>query len=185
MSHVVLAERGGDGTVVERIHDVISVDAVVGPATTTTFRESADAGAQAGVAPEGASVADDAAGLQRELAAVRSERDQLASRLAVLEREQREADRRSEARRLLAPSGLPDYALTPLFVEQLTTAGEAARAHMISERRALIARSSMLRPQSAERRDGVRRDTTAAFVAAIRGDRRTARGERQLMSDRP
>jgi hypothetical protein len=40
MSHVVLAERNGDGATVEKIHDVISVDAVVGPATTRTIRES-------------------------------------------------------------------------------------------------------------------------------------------------
>lgn len=40
MSHVVLAERGRDKTVVETIHDVVSVDAVVFPATASTFRES-------------------------------------------------------------------------------------------------------------------------------------------------
>jgi hypothetical protein len=43
MSHVVLAERNADGTIVEKIRDVISVDAVVGPATTRTFRESVEA----------------------------------------------------------------------------------------------------------------------------------------------
>jgi hypothetical protein len=41
MSHVVLAERAADGGTVERLHDVISVDAVVFPATAATFRESA------------------------------------------------------------------------------------------------------------------------------------------------
>ncbi len=40
MSHVVLAERTTDEGDVTRIHDVISVDAVVFPATTTTFREA-------------------------------------------------------------------------------------------------------------------------------------------------
>lgn len=43
MSHVVLAERSADKSVVEKIHDVVSVDAVVFPATTSTFRESVDA----------------------------------------------------------------------------------------------------------------------------------------------
>lgn len=38
MSHVVLAARSLDGSVVERIHEVISVDAVVFPATTAGFR---------------------------------------------------------------------------------------------------------------------------------------------------
>ncbi len=42
MSHVVLAERGKTDGAVARIHDVVSVDAVVFPATTTTFRESLD-----------------------------------------------------------------------------------------------------------------------------------------------
>lgn len=40
MSHVVLAERSRDGATVERIVEVISVDAVAFPATTRTFRES-------------------------------------------------------------------------------------------------------------------------------------------------
>lgn len=40
MSHVVLAQRSVDGATVERIEDVISVDVVVRPATTSTFRES-------------------------------------------------------------------------------------------------------------------------------------------------
>ena len=42
MSHVVLAQRSVDGAIVERIEDVISVDVVVRPATTSTFRESED-----------------------------------------------------------------------------------------------------------------------------------------------
>ncbi|MCH7687121.1 MAG: hypothetical protein IH899_10645 [Planctomycetes bacterium] len=44
MSHVVLAERGRDKSVVEKIHDVVSVDAVVFPATASTFRESLQQG---------------------------------------------------------------------------------------------------------------------------------------------
>jgi len=36
MSHVVLAQRGRDPQIVERIQDVVSVDAVVFPATTLT-----------------------------------------------------------------------------------------------------------------------------------------------------
>lgn len=42
MSHVVLAERSPDKSVVETIHDVVSVDAVAFPATSSTFRESVD-----------------------------------------------------------------------------------------------------------------------------------------------
>ena len=40
MSHVVLAQRGSNPQVVEHIHDVVSVDAVVFPATTNGFHES-------------------------------------------------------------------------------------------------------------------------------------------------
>lgn len=39
MSHVVLAKRSNDGATVEKILEVISVDAVAFPATTKTFRE--------------------------------------------------------------------------------------------------------------------------------------------------
>jgi hypothetical protein len=46
MSHVVLARRSPDGATVESIEDVISVDAVVNPATTATFRESANSAPQ-------------------------------------------------------------------------------------------------------------------------------------------
>lgn len=40
MSHVVLAQRGSNPQIVEHIHDVVSVDAVVFPATTHGFHES-------------------------------------------------------------------------------------------------------------------------------------------------
>ena len=40
MSHVVLAKRNVNGTIVERLEQVVSVDAVVFPASTVAFRES-------------------------------------------------------------------------------------------------------------------------------------------------
>ncbi len=40
MSHVVLAQRGSNPQIVEHIHDVVSVDAVVFPATTNGFHEA-------------------------------------------------------------------------------------------------------------------------------------------------
>lgn len=169
MSHVVLAERGGDGTLVERIHDVISVDAVIGPATTTTFRES--------VASEGGAIGaavETVVGAEQELAALRRERDALAARLAELERRQSESDRRAAAVQLLERSGLPAYAVTPLFVRELAAADEASRGELIAERRELIARTAALRPHSAERRGSGVGDWATAFVAAIRGDRGAA-----------
>ncbi|MBL8850823.1 MAG: hypothetical protein JNG89_14170 [Planctomycetaceae bacterium] len=162
MSHVVLAERGGDGTVVERIHDVLSVDAVIGPATTTTFRESLDP-ATTDAAAANASEA--------RLAAVLLERDELAARVAVLERRRDAETSRTAVQRMLAETGLPDYAATPLFVQQLSVADETQRRVLVAERRELIARASLLRPQSAERRDEGA-SAAATFVAAIRGRRR-------------
>jgi len=159
MSHVVLAERGSDGMVVERIHDVISVDAVVRPATTTTFRESV------GVQADGAVAAFEQA------AALRVERDVLAARVTLLERQQGEHARRSAVLRLVAASGLPEFAVTPAFVEQLAAVEEACRVQLIAERRELVTRCSAAGPRSAERRGSEAQDSTAAFVAAIRGNR--------------
>jgi hypothetical protein len=159
MSHVVLAERGGDGTVVERIHDVISVDAVVGPATTTTFRESIDGGS-----------------FPELLEALRVERDALAARLVQLEQAQLAAERRTSAQQLVAAAGLPEFATTPAFLEQLSAVDEAGRVRLIAERRELVARCSAAGPRSAERRGSEARDATAEFVAAIRGRRARVRG---------
>ncbi len=52
MSHVVLAVRGDDKRTVERIEEVISVDAVVFPATTVTLREGESASENAEAASE-------------------------------------------------------------------------------------------------------------------------------------
>lgn len=168
MSHVVLAERGGDGATVERIHDVISVDAVVGPATTTTFREAVDDAAAAVV--DGGPHRDEALErLQGRLQELIVERDALAARVA--EFEQRGA-REAAARECAERSGLPAYAVTPVFVGQLAAADEAGRRQLISERRELLARAVEARPHSAARRDAAgSRSSEAAFVAAIRGMR--------------
>ena len=56
MSHVVLAAKSADGATVEKIHDVVSVDAVIHPATTTTFRESASEPDAVASAPEDVAV---------------------------------------------------------------------------------------------------------------------------------
>jgi hypothetical protein len=107
------------------------------------------------------------------LAALRAERDALAARVALLEREQSESSRRASAQRLVAASGLPEFAATASFVEQLaSTEDEGGRVRLIAERRELVARCSAAGPRSAERRGLESRDSTAAFVAAIRGGRK-------------
>lgn len=171
MSHVVLAERGGDGTLVERIHDVISVDAVIGPATTTTFRESI--GGEPAASGDDTEVRDAAAVLvEAELTAVRRERDALATRVAELERENAASGRYVESQRLAA-AALPEDAMSPLFLEQLSAAAPAVRVQLIAERRELLARLGAARPKSNERRDDSP-SAAAAFVSAIRGGRPAA-----------
>src|SRR5687768_16950739 len=44
MSHVILAQKSADGKIVEKIHEVVSVDAVVFPATTKSFHEQHQTG---------------------------------------------------------------------------------------------------------------------------------------------
>lgn len=173
MSHVVLAERGGDGTIVERIHDVISVDAVIGPATTTTFRESIGNG-QAADGESSAECGDAAVVLaESELTLLRGERDALAARVAELERTNAASVRRLESQQLAAAAGLPEAAMSPLFLEQLSAAEPAVRVQLIAERRELLARLGAARPQSRERREE-RASAAAAFIAAIRGGRPAA-----------
>lgn len=62
MSHVVLAQRSADGTTVERIHDVLSVDVVVRPATTESFCESTRGEGHASSDESAAASEDSAAG---------------------------------------------------------------------------------------------------------------------------
>jgi ubiquinone biosynthesis protein UbiJ len=189
MSHVVLAERNGDGAIVEKIHDVISVDAVVGPATTRTFRESVDVEgtsksrrSETGESAVGQEL--DGLGrppygeeeielLQEQISALKAERDELRMRLDRLEAEAQTRASQAQVERLLAEAQLPDFAVTAPFMEQLATAADdAARRVLIGERSTLVRRAAQSRPNSAERAtDQDRRNSNAEFVAAIRAGR--------------
>lgn len=164
MSHVVLAQRSPDGATVESIEDVVSVDAVVNPATTTTFRESA---ADPAIHRFATDPTPDLSTLTAQLTS-------LESRVAALElhREQEVHAQRTDA--LLAHSRLPDYALTPQFRRLLDAASDdQSRSHLIQERIDLLARAARHPPHSAPRStDDGRPASTAAFLAAIK---RTAR----------
>lgn len=86
MSHVVLAQRGSEPNVVERIHDVVSVDAVAFPATTSSFRESMPTSPdpwEAFAEQFDAALAEHLRTLHRDLAASQSERERLQEQLAV------------------------------------------------------------------------------------------------------
>ncbi len=157
MSHVVLAERSADGALVDRILDVISVDAVVNPATTSTFRESCTEFAAGREAPSGL---DDLERQCRELGAVNL---QLEAALA-------EAHRREEARRQLEAAGLPAEALSECFREQLLAAPDAgARQRLIQDRLTLCSPGRRDgTPRSQERLGGAPAAVDDLFVRVLR-----------------
>jgi hypothetical protein len=158
MSHVVLAERGNDGLTVERIRDVISVDAVVGPATTRTFRESVEEDP----GPSG----EERSRLLEEIAELRSRREELAREVETLA-ESAARLALSDVRRDLRESGLPQFACGDEFVQQLAHASEPARQALIAERRELLRRAMSSGPRSAERGNGAAIPDDAAFIAAV------------------
>ena len=183
MSHVVLARRSADGQTVEAIEDVVSVDAVVNPATTSTFRESLDIAdeeisvGEAAAVVETDSVAESAVDreeilrLQAEIDRLTAACDQYRAALARFET-QREQDVRHQRRdALLSESRLPEHALTPLFLQMLDAApDDGARRELIRERSELLCRSARQSPSSAPRPGEARLASPAAtadFLAAI------------------
>lgn len=157
MSHVILARKNSDGSVVERIHDVISVDAVVFPATTAGMRESVD---------------EDGEPASEELERVTQERDELRGRCAALETE----IARYEVDRELAQSDLPAFALTESFRAQLVTISDPSqRSHLIAEQREFLFRARQRAPCSRGRASPDNRDAEMdrRFVTVVkRGARR-------------
>jgi hypothetical protein len=175
MSHVVLARRSADGAVVESIEDVVSVDAVINPATTTTFRESTASQGDSWLRTD--LPASDPTPESNELSLARSQVAALSAELATLrdelaslatQREQEVHSQRMDA--LILESHLPDYALTPHFRQLLAAApDDSARRSLIQERLDLLHRAARHPPHSTLRRT---RDTpattTAAFLAAVK-----------------
>ena len=140
MSHVILAAKNADGSVVEKIHEVVSVDAVVFPATTKSFQEHDTS--QAGEAHEA------------HLARLTAERDELRQEVGRLKSELNLYLREREVNQLLARSLLPPAAVTDVFREQLlATPSAEARRMLIEERRQLLDSLSPTSrgPQSRER----------------------------------
>ena len=175
MSHVVLARRSPDGELVESIEDVVSVDAVVNPATTTTFRESTeqsppqpgDGIAGSDQLVEETTSTDDTSTL--ELTTLRTELNQLRKHLVRLqqEREQEHHARRMDA--LLAEAGLPEFALTPAFRRQLDNAtDDHTRQTLLHERLQLIHLAARHPPTSTNRTSAPTPNSTAAFLTAIK-----------------
>lgn len=125
MSHVVLAEKNAEGTTVEKIHDVVSVDAVVFPATTKSFQEQLDA------------IGCEQVG--NDLANLTSQRDSLEKEIALLEGKLDRLQLQREVDQLLDQAGLPLKAISEVFRNQLLQAPSIeARRILIQERRALL-----------------------------------------------
>jgi len=173
MSHVVVVERGRDPKVVETIRDVISVDAVVYPATTTTFQEGTFQGGtevqeEKVVGEEEKFVEAEREDEDRVGREVRLERELNDARLelVVLREEQqrllraesefeRVQNARREVDRLLRDARLPESVVTESFRELLIEEQSVElRERLIAERRELGRRWESVKPRSVERRDG-------------------------------
>lgn len=172
MSHVVLAERSGENGSVSRIHDVVSVDAVVFPATTTTFRESQepsnDKHAQESCC-HNESGTTASPHLEEQLQQLLIERDELLARLDEVQSQQTLAEQEQMIDDLIRESGLPAYAVTEAFRRQLFDANESQRHDLLQERLTLIEASRAHPPLSRERSAGTQfASTDDAFIAAIK-----------------
>ena len=160
MSHVVLARRNAEQTIVEKIEQVVSIDAVIFPATAATFREQADD-------------APDVARLEEQVAALSEERDTLRRRVEEYDLHRSLADRRRRVERLIEESQLPSFAVTDLWFEQLLAVDdEPAQRALIEDRMSLLGRLRVHAPDSDERRIPSAGATDDAVVAAIRGTSR-------------
>lgn len=174
MSHVVLARRSADGGAVDAIEEVLSVDAVVNPATTTTFHESATppqpGDSDAGTPPP-------AATLDEHLAALSSRLEDLEGRLALVEQQAATPGNDPSSPQplldaLLAESRLPAYARTPAFLQQLRSAPDpAARRALIDERLDLIGQAAAHRPTSSSRPLDSPDLTDINFIHAVKRQR--------------
>lgn len=173
MSHVVLARRSSDRKQVESIEEVVSVDAVMYPATTQTFRESEAVGQAASLPAEAGSFGHE----PKEIERLKHERDglleQLQSVRQELEQTQAQQNRDSERLRMLAESGLPDFALTDEFRELILTEEDDDRCRtFIEERKQLLRYQAARTPSSRSRQDsGHEGLSDRAIVNLIRGRR--------------
>jgi hypothetical protein len=157
MSHVVLARRNAEQTIVEKIEQVVSIDAVIFPATAATFREQAD---------------DDPefVRLQEQVAALSDERDDLRRRVEEYDLHRTLTERRRRAERLIEESQLPAFAVTELWFEQLLGVDdEDAQRGLIEDRKSLLGRLRVHAPDSEERRTLPAGVNDELLIGAIRG----------------
>jgi len=173
MSHIVLARRSPDRKQVEAIEEVVSVDAVMYPATTQTFRESAAVGQVAGLPADAGSFGHEPEEIERLIQERDGLLEQLQSVRQELEQLQAQQSRESERLRLLAESGLPEFALTDEFRELILTEEDDDRCRtFIEERKQLLRQQTARRPSSRSRQQtGQETLSDQTIVSLIRGGR--------------
>lgn len=151
MSHVVKARRSADGAEVEEIVDVISVDAVVNPATTTTFKESiTDQNSR------DAELLATAEQLREQVFDLQAEQEQLLRENQELKQQLRSVQQKNRVQQLIRRFDLPDQAVTDFFVKQLESVSEeSVQEQMVRDRLAIISTTGERKPvvQSESRRD--------------------------------
>lgn len=164
MSHVVMARRNADKTKVEKIEEVISVDAVVYPATTSTFQEqfgNNDAESESETLLE-----SELREVKGELASIRSRYDRLLKKYFVSKKRIRKEAR---VEQLIQEARLPSQAMTEDFRVLLFEAkSNKSRRRLLQERRQLCSELQRSAPCSTSRGErGVDR-MDQAFIRAIK-----------------
>lgn len=161
MSHVVIAARSADRKTVEQIRDVVSVDAVVFPATTTSLREN-----------EHETRDDQFDALVAERDNLRAERDHWKVTAEELQRRQETIHSRvlaeKEIQSLINELSLPAFAVTKSLLAKLRTATDSvARRQLIQERLELLQELRVQSPTSAERTEAVPSFDDDRFISAL------------------
>lgn len=174
MSHVVMARRSEDGSVVESIEKVVSVDAVMFPATTSRLSEQKTGGDLCG---------DESATnelLSTELVESHADCDECRGRISDLEAERDQLRVENERlvvearvvgrEKMLAESGLPASAVSIVFREAVLDANDEETARrLIDDRAALVRETAVTGPTSDPRVERV--DRHDGFAETIRGRR--------------
>ncbi len=164
MSHVVMARRNADQTKVEKIEEVISVDAVIYPATTSTFQEQTGKG---DVEKESETLLEsELREVKGELASIRSRYDRLMKKyLASKKRAKKEV----QIEQLIQEARLPERAMTDDFRVLLFEAkNNAIRRRLLQERRQLCSELQRSVPSSSSRGERGVDQIDQALIRAIK-----------------
>ncbi len=178
MSHVVLVRRNSQGDVVEQIQEVVSVDAVVFPATTTSLKENQHE-------PDASDIESPTAEPSREVVSNWVETLEEIVRqwpavqhlLGVSSTQSHDSQHvdnstttsEADVERILTQSGLPNFAVTECFRRCLRQANDAQNQRQLcADRMHLIEETRRLLPASRERIRSPAVQDEHAILAAIR-----------------